>query len=113
MKVKIIQNHWLPKKLNVTAITLYPRIYLSCDYETAINQDVINHEFIHVRQIRQLGWIKFYIVYLYNYITLYLKLKNQNDAYMHIPAEIEAYSLQASIRYPEDVKLVNGILQET
>lgn len=111
MKVKVIENHWLPKKLNVVAITLYPRIYLAIDYKTAIATDVINHEFIHVRQVREQGWLRFYMTYLFDYAKNCFKY-NKLQAYMRIPAEIEAYAEQSNTPYPNTVQIIDGVMKE-
>lgn len=113
MRVKAYQNHWLPKMLNVTAITLYPRIYMADTYEDAQKRNILNHEFIHVAQVREQGWIRFYATYLWQYLILFLTYRSQQEAYYHIPAEIEAYSNQATTPVPSNVKLVDGVMQET
>lgn len=112
MKVKVIPNHWLPKYLNVKAITLYPRIYLAIDCETAVKQNMIAHEFIHVRQIREQGWIRFYVKYLWDYVKQYRTYKNWDEAYYHIPAEVEAYANQNTTPIPANVKYVGNSLEE-
>lgn len=112
MLVKVKQNHWLPSFLKVTAITLYPRIYLACSYEDAIANHILNHEFIHVAQIRQTGVVKFYIIYLWNYAKNMIKYRNQDTAYRNIPVEADAYLRQEETPVPSNVQMVNGILQE-
>lgn len=113
MKVKVIQNHWIPRLLSVEGITLYPRILLSDSYEVAYTNRTLNHEFIHVAQIRKLGFLRFYVSYLFDYFVLYLKYRSKQKAYRSIPYEIEAYGNQDSTPIPNDVKMVDGILQET
>ena len=98
--------------LKVTGITLYPRIYLSDSYEDAIQNHIVNHEFIHVAQIRAQGVVKFYAIYLWNYAKLFIKFRNQQQAYENIPAEAQAYANQWTTPVPANVKIVNGILQE-
>lgn len=113
MKVKVRQNHWLPRLLKVTGITLYPRIYLADSYEDAQNNFILNHEFIHVAQIRKQGWVKWYLTYLWNYAKMFAIFRNQNEAYLNIPAEAAAYAGEVTTPYPGNVKLVDGVLQET
>lgn len=110
--MKILQNHWLPKKLNFTAITLYPYILLAIDYPTSITSKVLAHEFVHVRQIRQQGFLKFYGMYLWMFIKLYIKFRDRDEAYKSIPVEVEAYSTQATNSLPSNLKVINGVLQE-
>lgn len=86
---------------------------MSCSYDYALKNNILNHEFIHVAQVRQQGWIKFYATYLWQYFLMLLKYRNQQDAYYHIPAEVDAYAHQATTPMPSDVKLIDGVYQET
>lgn len=113
MRVKVYENHWLPKKLGYTAITLYPRIYMADSYGDATLNHVLNHEFIHVAQVREVGFVRFYVKYLLDYAVQLIKYRQTQVAYMHIPAEVAAYAHQNDTPVPANVKLVDGILQET
>lgn len=92
MKIRVKQNHWYPKKLGMTGITLYPYVLLACSIEEAKTNYILNHEFIHVRQVRQLGWIIFYTTYLWKYLVNLIHYKNQNQAYLNISYEVAAYA---------------------
>ena len=102
MKIKMKFGHWLPKKLGFTAITLYPFIFFAYTKEQAIRYNVVNHEWIHVTQIRKLGWFKFYIDYLWQYWVNYRKYKQQFPAYMAISYEVEAYHSQSQFPLPDE-----------
>ena len=86
---------------------------MSCSYDYALKNDILNHEFIHVAQVRKQGWIRFYATYLWQYLLLYIRYRSQMEAYYHIPAEIDAYDHQDTTPMPSNVKLVDGVMQET
>ena len=104
MRIKIKSDHWIAKRLGVAAITLYPYIFFNYPYEE-MDQSVINHEFIHIRQIRDLmnkwarplrfmGWLHFYVSYLFEYGVLLVKYKSSGLAYINISYEKEAFENQ-------------------
>ena len=61
MKVKEVIYPPLFKIVKAQAITLYPFIFYK---SKQAKLDYQAHEFIHVEQIRRLGWFKFYASYL-------------------------------------------------
>lgn len=90
MKIHRKYNNWIPQLLNVGAITLYPFILWSqsksslkgrMDYTTR----VFKHEFIHIEQVRRVGWFKFYILYL---------IENSKTGYKQNKYELEAWERQ-------------------
>jgi hypothetical protein len=89
MKIIEVPNFWF---CNLTgySITLFPFIFY-CGFPTT---DIRVHEYTHVSQIREKGWIKFYVSYLWYYSKNLLKYRDSYTAYMQIPYEIEAYSTQ-------------------
>ena len=102
LSIRLRFNSWLPTKLGFDAITLYPFIFFSCDKQTAITEKLINHEWIHVTQIRQVGWFHFYSSYLLSYWKSYFKSKNQMEAYLAIPWEEKAYAGQDTFILPQE-----------
>ena len=91
MRVKHLKDSIIPKILKVDAITIYPFIFY---YMKFPSKELMQHEMIHIDQVRKLGWFKFYFKYLLEYITLYRQYKNQSIAYFNISYEKEAYSKQ-------------------
>lgn len=87
MKIREIENSFLAKILGYN-ITLYPFIF----YIGVPHKHTKTHEHVHIAQIENLGWIKFYTTYLGYYIKNRFKGMNSFQAYMNIPYEIEAYS---------------------
>jgi hypothetical protein len=93
-----VRDSKLARILDVNAIVLYPFIFFA---EKNPDAFLINHEFIHVDQIRRHGIGKFYFLYLYEYLQHRLKKKNHFEAYMAISFEKEAYTHQNNLAYLE------------
>ena len=101
----IIQNSRIPKLLSIFidiwAITIWP--FIICRGE--MNEQTLNHEKIHIKQQAELLLIGFYLLYagfwLYN--RLWRRMSNQ-EAYMNIPFENEAYSNDSNLEYLEERK---------
>jgi len=91
MKPIIIQNSKIPKYLslfiNISAITLFPFI-ISRDKMSDVT---IRHEMIHIEQQKELLVIFFYILYVWYWLKGKVKGMSNDDAYMNIPFEQEAY----------------------
>lgn len=89
MKPKIIQSkflaYWL---LGVNAIVLYPFVFI---YDKT-DKVMLNHELIHIKQIKEDGIIKFYFKYLWDWVRMGFK-------YRKIPYEVEAYNNQDNLNY--------------
>jgi len=90
MNLHLKYNHWLPKRLGVGAITLWPYI-LFANKAVDVPQWLHDHELVHVSQIRNLGPLRFYTSYLLYYAAGRVGKLNHNQAYICIPYEIEAY----------------------
>ena len=92
MKPIIIQNSKIPVYLsifiNIYAITLFPFIISRDEMPDA----TINHEKIHIEQQRELLVVFFYILYIWYWLIGKVKGMNNDEAYMNIPFEREAYT---------------------
>lgn len=90
-----------PKAYN-WAVTLYPFIF----YRYHPEQSHRLHEYIHVEQIRRLGWMKFYFLWIWYYLKF---------GYTNNPFEVEAFKLQSELQtknhllttYPQLHKPIN------
>jgi len=60
---------------------------------------IINHELIHIQQVRRDGVIRFYFNYLKEYTQFRLKGIQHKEAYLAISYEVEAYSNQNNLTY--------------
>ena len=82
---------WITNKINSDAITLYPYVFFK---EESPPQTLINHENVHVNQIRKLGVFTFYASYAAYYLMFRRKGMSHEKAYESIPFEVEAYQLE-------------------
>ena len=91
MKPVIVQNSRIPVYLSifikVSAITIFPFI-ISCD---EMDEVTIRHEMIHIEQQKELLVIFFYILYVWYWLKGKIKGMTNDEAYMNIPFEQEAY----------------------
>ncbi len=103
MKIRRVYNSWIPQLLNVGAITLYPFILFSrsvagIKHHRKYPEQLFKHEYIHIEQVRRLGWFKFYFLYL---------VDNAKNGYNENKYEIEAYSRQTEPLNEEEQKAFN------
>ncbi len=80
------------------AVTVFPFIFL-VSRDHAVDKTLLQHENIHIRQALELGVLPFYIWYLLEFLVLYLRHRNMQQAYLHIIFEREAYTYQADLDY--------------
>lgn len=100
--IRVRYSHFVPKALGVRAIVLYPYV-LFAEPEGQVPLSVIQHEMIHVRQVRSEGWLKFYVNYLFEYFKALVKLRgNHFRAYLAISYEAEAYKGERTTALNED-----------
>lgn len=80
-------DHWLPKLLNVNAITIYPYVFCADKFPT---EQLLKHEKAHIKQVQKHGWFQFYLSYLLYYAAGRISGKSHFAAYHDIPWEVEA-----------------------
>lgn len=89
MKHKLVQSKFITLWiLGVSGIVLYPFIFV----KDKNNKRLVNHELIHIEQIKDCGILKFYILYLWYWI------KN-GFSYRDNPFEIEAFANDSNLGY--------------
>lgn len=104
--MKIVYNKIIPFGKNFYAINLFGILFA----KGPCNRYIINHEKIHTAQMRELGYIPFYIVYIIEWVVRILmrvfkkeplskKKTILTDAYRDISFEREAYSRQYNLDY--------------
>ena len=89
--MKVIYNNILPKGKNKVAMTLYPFIFVKRKHAALFTTKVLNHELIHEAQIKELGLIRFYLMYLWFFVKGGYKRAN--------PLELEAYAHDDDLDY--------------
>lgn len=83
----IVKCRWMPKKYCVNLFgTLWVRD------PGWIDNHVINHERIHTAQQRELLWVPFYLLYVFEWLVRLIQYRNHDKAYMNISFEREAYA---------------------
>jgi len=91
MSVRIVKNSLLFKVVpflwNYEAIVIGRYIH----FKGNGNIKIMQHEMVHQKQMDEHGVLKFYLIYIKDYLKLRLKGYSHNDAYMNIPFEKEAY----------------------
>lgn len=93
--MKIIRNSTIPFK-GFCAINLFGVIFAR--HEANLSETVLNHERIHTAQMKELGYILFYIIYFMEWL---IRLMLPGNAYRNISFEREAYSNQCNRFYLE------------
>ena len=92
--MKIIRNRYLPPLRRHAAINLFGVFFVHP--EVAITERLINHERIHTAQMRELGYLPFYLIYLVEWLV---RLVMRGNAYLSIGFEREAYKHEGDYRY--------------
>lgn len=87
-------NRVIPFK-GFSAINLFGVIFAR--KECKVTPRTINHEKIHTAQMRELGYIGFYVLYFLEW--LYRLAVDTNRAYRAISFEVEAYEHQYDYKY--------------
>lgn len=82
-----VKNSKLAKLIGYN-ITLYPFIFY---IDAEPSQEVVDHEMVHVAQIKEFGPCIFYYVYVTEYFRNLWNGMKSKDAYRNIPYEKEAY----------------------
>ena len=103
MKIRRKYNNWIPQLLRVGAITLYPFILYSQSIPALKRRGdylvtLFKHEYIHIEQVRRLGWFKFYLSYLN---------ENRKTGYKQNKYELEAWERQTEPYTDEEQKAFN------
>ncbi len=86
------------KKLPAAGMAIFPFILLK-SARLKNDQEIINHEKIHLRQQLELLVFPFYILYLLNYLVNLVRYKKHDLAYRNIVFEKEAYHYEADLNY--------------
>lgn len=90
-------RHWLPPLLGAAAVTIGNTIYYAGS-PREVTMKLKRHEYTHVAQYEQLGYIGFFTIYFSEYITNRLKGQGHWEAYRNISLEKEAFEKQERFR---------------
>lgn len=97
--MKIIYNRFIPFK-GFLAINLFGTLFVRVEKgypNPSISKRTINHESIHTEQMKELGYIFFYIWYFIEWLVRLIT--NTSSAYRSISFEKEAYNNEGNYEY--------------
>ena len=100
--MKIIYNKYFPFG-TFWAINLFGVIFCRMD-KGRLPESMINHEYIHSLQQREMLYVGFLIWYVVEFIVRLIKERNWMKAYYGISFEQEAYTFERDLRYREHRK---------
>ena len=84
--MKIIYNNIIPFK-GYLAINLFGVLFVRKDIKTHLNEEAINHESIHSKQMKEMLWIPFYIWYALEWMIKFCIYCDSHMAYRRISFE--------------------------
>ena len=85
----------------IEAVTIFNHVFLRHE-EHRTHRFILNHERIHVCQMKRDGYVFFYLKYFLEYIKNRFKGMGHWRAYRQISYEVEAYSHQTDLGYLRD-----------
>lgn len=94
IEMKIIYNKYIPFK-GFLAINLFGILFVRGTWRD-VNATLLNHEKIHTAQMKELGYIVFYVLYLLEWLY---RLTQEGNAYRNISLEREAYENEGNPEY--------------
>lgn len=94
-KIPVFLSYFCP--IDIFAITIFE--YIFC--RGKINNEILNHEKIHVMQWRELYYVGFMFLYVYYYFyNAIIKMEGfSRTAYLNIPFEKEAFQNMNNLNY--------------
>lgn len=96
--MKIIYNDVIPFK-GFIGVNLFGVLFVRNDKGGSLTDSVITHEEIHTLQMKELGYIWFYIYYLAEWLILLGVHRSFKKAYRKVSFEQEAYTYQYDRSY--------------
>lgn len=98
--MKIIYNQFIPFP-GFKAINLFGIMFVRNKFKGKITDKTINHESIHTAQIKEMGYIFFYIWYIIEWL---IRLVIGKNAYRNISFEREAFDNDQNLNYLDSRK---------
>lgn len=95
--MRIIRNKFIPFGHDFLAINLFGIVFA----KTRLNDTVVNHEFIHTLQQRELLFVFFYLIYIIEYLFRIIQYRSFKKGYYHISFEQEAYKNERNLAYKQ------------
>lgn len=104
--MKVVNNSIIPFK-GFVAINLFGVVFVRKDYEfrsVADYQRMLVHEGIHTKQMQELLYLPFYVLYVLEWLVRIVMYRNVRKAYRNISFEREAYANQDNRYYNKERK---------
>ena len=95
--MRVIYNSLIPFR-GFTAINLFGCVFARREYEP-VSDRVLRHEAIHTAQMRETGYVGFYLLYLCEWLWKRARFRDPIAAYRAIRFEREAYAHQDELDY--------------
>lgn len=102
MSLVLISKYIVPS--GYLGITLFPFIFLK-NKELKEDEELLNHEKIHLRQQKELAVIFFYVFYLLEWILKLMIYRNGYIAFLNVSFEREAYQNECDLDYLQSRKI--------
>ena len=77
---------------DVVALTIGRRVWISARARDV--EPLIRHELVHVRQMGEVGVVRFLWTYARHYLRNRRRGMSHHDAYLSIPYEVEAFAAE-------------------
>jgi hypothetical protein len=94
--IVLVIKYLIPKGFR--GLTVFPFVFL-LNKKDKVNQVLLNHEKIHIRQQVELLVVFFFIWYCIEFLVRMIQCKNRREAYYNISFEREAYANEKDLDY--------------
>ncbi|MDR2283501.1 MAG: hypothetical protein LBE37_09845 [Sphingobacterium sp.] len=101
MKGKVVVSAFLTNLFSLgraSAVTIFPFIFVQ-NKILAKDEDLMNHERIHIAQALELLVFPFYVLYCMEFLVRLVYYRKVEEAYLNISFEREAYAKQSDPYY--------------
>ncbi|MEO0492111.1 MAG: DUF4157 domain-containing protein [Actinomycetota bacterium] len=95
-EVRILEVPVLPR--GADGMTIGSWIFVKDDRDRRGDRQLLAHELVHVRQYAERGYLRFSLDYLRHYLAGLVRHRRSRQAYLDIPAEVEARADAAAWR---------------
>ena len=96
--MKVTYNRLIPFR-GFAAINLFGHVFAREEYRP-ISDGTLRHEAIHTAQMRETGYVGFYLIYVAEWLYQWARLRSAKQAYYAVRFEREAYAHQDELDYP-------------
>jgi hypothetical protein len=89
----VIVQHKIADRLlghHFTAMCIWPFLFVRTGVDLVKERHILNHEFIHARQQREMLWLFFFLWYGVEYMLRLVQHRNSQQAYRALAHEREA-----------------------